>query len=215
VTNGPHQGTNWQDAFENVRTLNTGRVANLVVFVTDGDPNTINSGATGSTTSTPDGNVAVMTPAAAAADVVKGQGSRVFAIGVGPAVNNSNTADRLTAVSGDVQYSTPQPDFAQADFTLVSQFAGLEASLRSIVTAVCAPSVTITKWVRTPGEVNYTSDAPGWAFTGTLTATPGTHEWVEPDGGSTAATVIQTTDESGLAPFKWSLSDATATPRCR
>lgn len=68
--------TNWQAAFEKVRELNdSSRRADLVVSVTDGDPNTINGPGTGTTTffssgSPLDGIVAAMTPPWGAANLV-------------------------------------------------------------------------------------------------------------------------------------------------
>ena len=44
-------------------------------------------------------------------------GSHIFALGVGAAVNNARSANRLTAVSGFEQY--PGNPFSKADFTLV------------------------------------------------------------------------------------------------
>jgi uncharacterized repeat protein (TIGR01451 family) len=211
VNDTAHAGTNWQAAFEEVKALNLARPANLVVFVTDGDPNTFNNSFGGVTTrADEDGTAEAMIPAAAAADGVKAAQSRVFAVGVGAAVNNTHSAARLTAVSGDKKFETGG-DFATSDYSLVSDFSELADELRAIVTGACAPSLTITKWVAAPGGTDYTSDAPGWQFTGTLSTSSGSHEWVEPmvsPNNAPSATAI--TDDDGLAAFKWSLTHPTA-----
>lgn len=210
VNDSAHAGTNWQDAFEKVKELNAAVPANLVVFVTDGDPNTFNN-ASGGVTTGQDGSTQAMIPAAATADQVKAEGSRVFAVGVGAAVDNAQSAARLTAISGDRKFVTGG-DFATSDYTVVSDFADLADKLREIVTGACAPSLTITKWIAAPGDTTYTSDAPGWNFTATLSTSSGSHHWVEPTvspADAPSATAI--TNDDGVAAFKWSATDPTAT----
>lgn len=214
----PFLGTNWQDAFEMVKVLNRSRVANLVVFVTDGDPNWINGR---SSSFSPDGHVEAMRPAWTAANEVKLQRSRVFAIGVGPAVTNTESAARLTAISGDTGFVLPAAlrrrlrqtdDFTRADYTLVSQFDQLGAKLESIVRELCSPSVTVTKWVSPTGEPStFVNGGPGWQFGATLTVEPGDHEWVEPRvDPANASSVATQTDEDGRTAFKWQTVDGDA-----
>ncbi|HKO27378.1 MAG TPA: hypothetical protein VJU80_07965, partial [Solirubrobacteraceae bacterium] len=80
-----NNGTNWQSPLERVQEMNeTDGKADLVMFVTDGDPNFHNGIAvTGSALT--DGAAAAMIPAWKAANTVKGNGagtgSKVFAIG--------------------------------------------------------------------------------------------------------------------------------------
>jgi von Willebrand factor type A domain len=69
---GTRSGTNWQGAFNQVYTL--GELPNLVVFVTDGDPNGTNS--TTSFTTSLDGGVDVMSPAVTVANAIKVAGTR-------------------------------------------------------------------------------------------------------------------------------------------
>lgn len=205
-------GTNFQDPFELVQTINaTAGPANLVVFVTDGDPN-FHNGIPETGPALPDGAVAAMLPAQKAADLVKEQeGSRVFAIGVGAAVSGQASQDRLTAISGPTRLGSH--NFRDADY-IVDSFEHLGETLRDIVTQQCASSLIVSKVVNTP-DGEQISGGEGWRFDGHLTVAGGTHVWIEPHPGSTAATVTQTTDEFGVAPFKWTPQPATASSTLR
>jgi uncharacterized repeat protein (TIGR01451 family) len=199
--------TNWQAGFDKVRESNeTSRHADLVVFVTDGDPNTYTNDSGGTTTGS-DGNVDAMIPAASAADRVKAQGSHVFVIGVGSHVLTADTAARLSAISGPNKYPS-FPDFSGADYTVVTEFSELEASLRRIAVSLCESSLIVTKLVDAADGEGYT-EAPGWQFTTTLSA-PGGHEWLEPDAG-TAPAASATTGSDGVARFRWRTNSADAT----
>ncbi len=198
----PNGWTNWEDAFTKVAAANAaGPVADLVVFITDGDPTARNT-ATGQQTNLTEGAVAAMRPAALEADVVKGQGSHVFAIGVGSAVTKPTSARRLTAISGFDQF--PPTSFEDADYTLVEDFDDLAAALRKIATELCQASVTVTKLVD-EGDGNYKPDA-GWKFTATVSTKPGDFKWVQPRPGSGSSRSAYTNDE-GVATFQWNPSD--------
>src|SRR6185295_793853 len=101
---------------EKVHGANERTKADLVVFITDGDPTARNTANGGTQTNLTEGAVAAMRPAAEAADLVKAQGSHVFALGVGAAVTGAGSARRLTAISGFDQY--PAAPFGEADYTL-------------------------------------------------------------------------------------------------
>lgn len=200
----PRGTTNWQDAFRQVERTKDGP-PNLVVFVTDGDPNTYTNAAGNLVYDTgPSGSLENATNAAVeAAEEVKAHGSRVFAIGVGSAVDNPESAARLQRVSGPVEGANP----TAADYTLVTDFAGLRAELAGIVARLCGSSLIVTK---------YTSEdhggpwerSPGWKFTATLD-TP--HTWLEPPGAGKSHTATLTTDEDGAAAFHWRLPAAETT----
>lgn len=197
--------TNWQSAFGEVRQANDStRQAQLVVYVTDGDPNTYTNDAGGTTTGS-DGNIEAMTRAASAADRVKAQGSHVFVIGVGAAINNPDSAARLTAISGPHEYPDPTSDLTKADFTLVTRFAELEASLRAIAVSLCQSSLIVTKLVNAQDGEGY-SPASGWHFTTTLSAAGG-HEWLEPPTGAVPSATAST-GADGVARFEWRTNSA-------
>jgi uncharacterized repeat protein (TIGR01451 family) len=203
----PSGYTNWEAAFQKVREANTQKpVADLVVFITDGDPTARNT-ATGQQTGLPEGDVTAMRPAATQADLVKGQGSHVFALGVGAAVTKEASADRLTAVSGTDKL--PPSDFSQADYTLVQDFDDLAEALRDIANQLCQASVTVTKLVD-EGDGQYKPD-PGWDFTAAVSTSPGSYAWLQPAPPPDRGPRTVTTDAEGVATFQWQPTDSTAT----
>ena len=203
----PSGWTNWQAAFERVGTANTqGIKADLVVFITDGDPTARNTANGGTQTGLTEGAVAAMRPAAEAADLVKAQGSHVFALGVGAAVTGAGSARRLTAISGFDQY--PAAPFGEADYTLVQDFDQLAESLRQIVLELCQSSVTVTKLVD-EGNGIYRADA-GWNMTASIDTSPGSFSWLKPPATGTGPQ-SQTTDDDGVATFQWKPDNAGAT----
>jgi uncharacterized repeat protein (TIGR01451 family) len=203
----PSGWTNWEDAFTKVREANTqGTVADLVVFITDGDPTARNT-ETGQETGLVEGAAAAMRPALAQADLVKGQGSHVFALGVGAAVTKPESARRLTAVSGFDQY--PATPFARADYTLVQDFDDLAQRLREIVIELCQASVTVTKLLDVGGG-QFRPDR-GWRFTATVSTDPGGYAWLQPAPPPATGPRSRTTDSDGIATFQWKPADAGAT----
>ena len=203
----PSGFTNWEAAFHEVRNANTqGTLADLVVFITDGDP-TAHSNATGNpTTGLTEGAVSAMRPAAAEADLVKGQGSHVFMMGVGAAVTKPASAHRLTAMSGFNQF--PPADFSRADYTLVENFDDLAAALRRVAVALCSGSVTITKLVDT-GDGTFRPQ-PGWDFTASVSVNQGGFAWVQPLPPTPPDQRTQTTNQDGVATFQWKPDNSTA-----
>jgi uncharacterized repeat protein (TIGR01451 family) len=210
LANGYNPGgyTNWEAAFQKVREANTqGPLADLVVFITDGDPTAHNNPPGNPVTGLTDGDVTAMRPAAQEADLVKGQGSHVFALGVGAAVTKPASARRLTAISGFDKL--PPADFSEADYTLVQDFDDLAAALRKIANELCSASVTVTKLVD-EGDGEYRSD-PGWTFTATVSTNPGSYRWVQPAPPPNTGPRSETTDENGVATFQWDPTNSIAT----
>ncbi|HTU87380.1 MAG TPA: VWA domain-containing protein [Solirubrobacteraceae bacterium] len=194
ISSTARSGTNWQSAFSAVSDLDGG-IPELVVFMTDGDPNGTNS--TTSFTTSLDGGADVMTPAVAAADAVKAA-SRVFAIGVGAAVSGVGSISRLTAVSGPHEGT----DVEDSDYTTLADFQDLENKLKAIVAGLCGGSLTITKYELAPDGSRAT--AAGWTFTATLTPPPN-HEWLTPSVGTSSSASL-TTATNGEAEFHWKLT---------
>jgi hypothetical protein len=204
----PSGSTNWQDAFVKAKELKGGP-PELVVFVTDGDPNRSND--TGNT-SAPTGSFAVMDPAVKAADALKatpipgaapGAGPRVLAIGVGAAVNTEAAKSRLTAVSGPTEFTARATNFVSADWTVVD-FAELEESLVGLVDHLCEGSLTITKYEWEPNGTGWSEPAPGrgWTFTAAMT---GSHTWKTPPRGNEEDASLITGDD-GKAMFEWTIT---------
>ena len=156
----PDGWTNWEAAFQKVREANTqGPLADLVVFVTDGDPTARNTASGDPVTGLVEGEAEALRRAAEQADLVKAQKSHVFALGVGEAVTKPTSARRLTAVSGFDQY--PDTGFDKADYTLVEDFDDLAKALRAIALELCQASVTVTKMVD-DGDGTF-GPSPGWS----------------------------------------------------
>jgi hypothetical protein len=216
-------GTNWQDAFDQVRRVDAthSEPADLVVFVTDGNPNrtgtpTSMTSAAGTTNHGENeaGWTAAMPASITAANAVKGTAaqprSRIFAMGVGAALNNADSQRRLQWISGQSEFGTPppahlNPNFATADWTRVQDFTALEEDLKGIVTELCGGSLTITKKALDPnGNLQV---ANGWEFTTTLES--GGHTWTSPAsaGVGREATLATGHDPAfpGFARFAWTL----------
>ena len=205
----PSGWTNWEDAFKTVHGANTqGTKADLVVFVTDGDPTARNT-PSGPETGLTEGDVEALRPAAAEADRVKAQGSHVLALGVGAAVTKPTSARRLTAISGFNEY--PGTEFGKADYTLVQNFADLAARLRAIAVELCKSSVIVTKKVD-EGDGVYRPD-PGWQFTASVSTSSGDYTWLQPAPPPDTGPRSETTNDDGVATFQWDAesSDATST----
>ncbi len=198
---GPGSGgwTNWQDAMDEVGALNTsGGVAPLVVFITDGDPTAYNT-AMGVVTNASSSGLA-LTNAITAANSVKTQGSHILAVGVGAALDNSTSRNRLVQVSGpDVATTTAQFNISTTDVFAVSDFSNLAATLREVVTQLCRSSVTVTKQVDDGN--GYVNAGAGWEFTGNVTS--GLQSWVQPAPTGAGATRTGSTDATSTVTFQW------------
>ena len=225
----PANKTNWEDA------LRVGRymaprpdpdIPHLVVFITDGDPTAVirNSQVTPveyqtkvplseNEVSDASGNAGA-TPAISNANALKADGSHILAIGVGAALQNAQSRQRLISVSGtDVFSGTGTFDIATDDVYLEPNFEELEDALRDAAFQLCAPSVTIRKLYDVTPDPDSLDDAipgVGWEMTGTVQSVPapGTLDWVLPHTGPagvvptpTSATAL--TDGGGFVTFQW------------
>jgi uncharacterized repeat protein (TIGR01451 family) len=199
------QWTNWEDALKKVKELNTqSGVAPLVVFVTDGDPTAINT-ATGVQTNV--ANNTALAPAVVQADAVKAQGSHILAVGVGAALSNSNSLNRLIAVSGpDVAESAGAVNLSTTDVLRIADFSTLPNALRTLVNELCKSSVTINKLVD-DGQ-GYVPGGAGWQFTASVSTASGTYSWITPAPSGTGSRTASTGADSA-ATFQWKPSVST------
>jgi hypothetical protein len=149
----------------------------------------------------------------AAANRVKadGTGPHIFAIGVGPAVTNTASKERLTKISGTTVFpataGTAQfpgtDELTHADFTVVG-FSELRDKLEGIVSELCAGQLIITKNVL-DHDGRTVEAGSGWEFRTTLSP-PGGHTWVRPMAAGNDSTASLHTDENGQAHFAWTLA---------
>lgn len=239
---GGRAGTNWDDAFRNVRTDDTvtGITPDLVLFMTDGNPNTWGNpnlpGWPPNTIVNNQANFDAATgPSIDSANLTKAAGSRIFAIGLGTDLTAEGTPpfpaseDRLRWISGDTKYPQPEhPDFFTADYHFddaAGAFADFKEFLGRIAAAMCGSELIITKYVADVhgGGLPSVGEAPaapwrpsnGWHFTTTL---EGTHTWVSPPAEDHHASATLTTGHlgdgaTGVARFAWELPHPDSTIR--
>ena len=179
----------------------------LVVFLTDGDPTTTirtdrvtpeeyttkvpltETGNNAEAYTNVDSSTAV-TPAIPNANALKAEGSHILALGVGAALQNQTSVDRLIQVSG--------PERVHRDGRVRhlhhrrvprGGFRGPSRKpLRNAAFELCAPSVSVRRvYDPTPDPDTLDDAVPGvgWTLTGTVTAPdPGTFDWVLPVGAT-------------------------------
>lgn len=224
----PADRTNWEDALRVARYFAPRPdpvIPHLVVFITDGDPTqVINTREVTETeyrtkvplsnneTSSASGDSGAI-PAIPNANALKSVGSHILAIGVGSALQNSSSVNRLTMVSGDDIFDGSGTfDISTTDVYLEEDFSKLEDALRDAAFQLCAPSVTVHKLydpTPDPGSLGDAVAGVGWELEGTVESVPapGSFDWVLPFGaaGPTTApdTVSAFTDGAGFATFQW------------
>ncbi len=227
--------TNWEDGFRVGRFFAprpSPDQSHLVVFITDGDPNTIIDttrvpfdpgnpnpaqnpyelvvplARNQTYTSGAAGTDAAATPAIANANAFKLTQSKVLAIAVGSALDNQQSLNRLVRVSGPKIYNgTGDFDITTDDIYRVPQFDELEDALREAAFALCAPSLTVEKLVdETPDpDTDDLMPGEGWSIEADVTA-PGGFSWVLPIGVSGDSATVPT-DRAGFAGFQWLPND--------
>ena len=182
----------------------------LIVYVTDGDPTSYDFNQPGDpfvpgptpdvgvNTNRGEADATTMDRAVQEADGTKASGARVLAVGVGFAVTGSTASiDRLKRISVPqvVTSSTINTitSINQVDVTLLPEFDQFAAFLRSIVSELCSPSLSIRKLAQTADNAAYTP-APNWDITVTPTVTAGTYDWILPDTDRGATSRLQRRD---------------------
>jgi hypothetical protein len=213
-TNGTSdQYTNWDQGLDQAGT----RPGELVVFVTDGDPTAYDFNQAGDPFdpgpppdvgyNTDRGEAAALTlnRAVAEADQIKNGGTRILAVGVGNALDNQQSVNRLVAVSGPQvvrnQDLANLDSLNDVDVALVTNFANLAAFLRSVVLQLCSPSLTIRKLAQTATNSDYVPTA-GWSITATPDTENGQFDWILPNTTPTASKTL-TTNADGFVQFQW------------
>ena len=211
--------TSWQEALWKASQYAT---ADLLVFFTDGNPNTVDgdshvsSGGNHGYGNAPADEAAEF--AAAYANIIKNKGTHILGMGLG---FNAGQAARLAMVSGPHGVSLPGGTFnvSTTDYVTFSDPDDIAAALEEISNQLCNTEINITKWV--PGSPSAEFDSQtgtgsgfvkdnGWTFDITLSDNNG-YSWVtgmEPPGA---------TSSGGMVEFRYALdnrgdtSDATIT----
>ena len=157
--------TNWEDGllkmqnyYPPAQTWNP----KLMVFITDGNPNTIGNGP--GNNAGPDGSTTAVNPAIAIANAMKTSSSQTKMFGV--AVGNNITLNPIRAITNTTAYNGS--NFPTAGYVTTTDYAALAQQLKELAVDLCAPSLTITKEVKTPDNPNFVT-ANGWTFDTTVT----------------------------------------------
>ena len=182
----------------------------LVIVITDGNPNTIGSGQR-----VREGSPAAVNPAIRIANQMKAAGAHMFVVAVGRNVSEAP----IKAISGQERLNSDGSNFATAGFTTTTDYVSLADTLKRIAVDLCAPSLTITKEAQRPGSPAYLP-ADGWTFETTVRLNGGSGSWVNPGTDAIPAdspsTKSQVTSNSGAANFQWKPSgDITSDVRIR
>jgi uncharacterized repeat protein (TIGR01451 family) len=201
----PGGSTNWQDGLLQAQQATASNKPDLVVFLTDGNPNRYGNG---SVSGIQEGEYRAMNPAVAVADQLKQAGSHMFVIGMGDGVTDPLSALRLEAVSGTKDF--PTYPISVADYTLVTNFDELAAALGDIASNLCNVTVTVTKETDEQTRDAWVSKA-GWGFSGRVVTQPPVDQfayaWFKPNAvdpvNSTTATQSGSTAASGKLDFVW------------
>ncbi len=186
--------TNWEEGLR--APLNAPVAASpkpdLVLVLTDGQPTVhADDSDSGGTTNNDD-----MAGGIKSANLLKADGRRVLAVGVGPNVS----VEGLELISGPTAFNGT--NISTADY-LTTSFADLSAALEDFATTLCGGSVTVTKQTSTPAAPTSYANAAGWTFTGDITDPPPSAT-ATPDQPSTPATNDGVTGVDGQVAFTWS-----------
>ncbi|MFK3672052.1 VWA domain-containing protein [Leifsonia aquatica] len=145
-------GTSWDRGLAAV--ANSGHPYDLVVMLTDGNPTVF--GASPGPTASAFNSFEDVDAGIFSANQLKARGSRVVAVGAGPALTSASDLN-LRAVSGAN---------ANSDYFRVADFAAAEAVLAQLARANCEASIEVQKKiVPAGGTVAQATPAPaGWQF---------------------------------------------------
>lgn len=137
--------TNWEDAFEEVQSINsTLGLATLVIFFTDGQPTAYNNSWGDVTVGTGAAAIAqALSEATAAANLVQMQGSHNFVIGL---PNTTLPEANVQQISGLERFPDMQQSFLKADYT-ISSSAQLVNSVAGIAQMMCQADLRLEKTV--------------------------------------------------------------------
>lgn len=221
---GNDRYTNWDDGLLKARGISGGTKADMVVFLTDGDPtasNTYHGQAQESETGPNQFKVGAtpfeptaLPPAITHANELKNGGTHMFVVGVGEALTSSASQQRLQDVSGPDRFDPANPNatpFPKSDYTLIQDFGKLESAMRSVVTELCKGSVTVTKHVDANRDGKFDEDPSGWKFTGKLSLSAGSYQWLQPVPPPTTGERTVTVGKDGVATFQWNPDQPSAT----
>ncbi|NNC83998.1 MAG: hypothetical protein HKN79_10510, partial [Flavobacteriales bacterium] len=181
--------TNWEAVFDDVISLNSVQLADLVIFMTDGNPTAyVNDD---NTTCAGCDETDALNQAIPKADAVKSAGSHIYAFALGENINLSNIAsmtgpDEDTAPGNGDGLTPANSDYTQATFE------ELQDDFSEIVFESCDPAVLLEKTVYL-GHDNGAS-CPGVEEVSGLTGDPVTYCFKITNLGDTYLELVSFTD---------------------
>ena len=155
-------GTDWEDAMWAPFFKNNGQpwqtTADLVIFVTDGQPNWVRPGST-------------QTDPLVAAQIVANQGratgARIVGVMVGVEAGNPASVSNLKSVVGSVEYDAAANggtgNAASADY-FTAAFTNTAAVLKQIMAAQCGGTITLQKKIDEGGVLKSPPKNSTWSF---------------------------------------------------
>jgi len=234
--------TNWDQSLDQAGEPQA-RPTELILYVTDGDPTAYDFNQSGDPfddgpppdvgirTDRDDAKATTLDRAIEEANQAKSAGARILAVGVGAAVTGSpSSRQRLIDIAGPQTATDGDLDsidsINEIDVALVRDFDKLGSFLRSVVSELCSPSLSIRKLAQTEDSSAFTP-AAGWNITAAPSVTGGTYEWILPDTDAAQAarcTPVPTdpddqatrtcaTDAAGLVTFQWEPNPGDAATR--
>lgn len=202
----PTNYTNWDRGMAAAAAMNAPAGSpghlDLVLFITDGNPTVYGANPLGSGSTPTDGNSGYtrfreLGNGLASANLVKSQGTRILAFGVGSGMGDPNTAYNLRTISGRDEYTqTPTGPYQtdnllEADYVQTTDWTAAAAAMRSLVLEACAPSISVVKRIVPNGGTVDDAMLPTtqWGFEATtstpdVTLTPATPPYALTDLGS-------------------------------
>jgi len=136
--------TNWEASLNLVNTINTNDgIADLVIFITDGNPTAYTNAQGGTTSSTTDPVVIAqaLAEATVAANTVKAQGSHMFVVAIpNPSVLETN----VHQISDIGRYPDVDTNFVSGDYS-ISSSETLRDDLQRIAQSVCKVDLNLAK----------------------------------------------------------------------
>ncbi len=220
--NPPTNYTNWDRGLAAAAavgspTLGAPDHVDLTVFLTDGNPTVSGPSPVTGSNQLVDPNSGFtrfkeLNDGLASANLVKSQDTRVLAVGVGAGVSSAGSAANLRTVSGPTAYDGT--NIGTADYVQTTDYASAGQSLRNLVLAGCAPSISVIKrivpfdWQEGgPAPIDtvaYTPPAP-WEFTATgATVNPPATKQTEL---ATGATSFDLTIDPAQSPSTFSIAE--------
>ena len=176
--------TNWEDGLIKAQSISDPRPnsshPNVIIFASDGVPNTYNTYDSHGTITGTQGTGGLTTDplaldaAVTEANLIKGAGTRILTLGIGSGVVQAN----LEAISSsDAYYS-------------VSDFSHLAGALDGIAGDMCGGTVTVTKKIDADGKLATTNDQTNGGAGFTFDITPGHPGQVTDANGQTSAVAV-------------------------